>query len=315
MLSHRLYYFLKPYLPWSFRITLRRIAARRRRRRTQAVWPIDPGAAKAPRGWSGWPNKKQFAVILTHDVEGPTGLLRCEQLAKLETKFGLRSSFNFIPEGSYRVSADLRRSLTHAGFEVGVHDLRHDGSLYVSREAFRQQAQRINEHLAAWNAVGFRSGFMYHNTEWLHDLAIEYDASTFDTDPFEPQPDGARTIFPFWVASPDPAGTADGKAGYAELPYTLPQDSTMFLVMQERGIDLWKTKLDWVAQQGGMVLLNVHPDYLEHSSGDATVLTRYEQLLTYLTVEYRGAFWHALPREAAALVRPACPASSARFNS
>ena len=30
-------------------------------------------------------------------------------------------------------------------------------------------------------------------------LNIAYDASTFDTDPFEPQPDGVNTIFPFWV--------------------------------------------------------------------------------------------------------------------
>jgi hypothetical protein len=28
--------------------------------------------------------------------------------------------------------------------------------------------------------------------------------STFDTDPFEPQPDGMGTIFPFWVPNQDP---------------------------------------------------------------------------------------------------------------
>jgi len=32
-------------------------------------------------------------------------------------------------------------------------------------------------------------------------------------------------------------------------------------LMEEKSIDIWK-KLDWVADQGGMVLLNVHPDYL-----------------------------------------------------
>ena len=54
-----------------------------------------------------------------------------------------------------------------------------------------------------WNAVGFRSGFMHHNLDWLHDLEVSYDSSTFDTDPFEPQPDGANTIFPFWVPGPN----------------------------------------------------------------------------------------------------------------
>lgn len=40
---------------------------------------------------------------------------------------------------------------------------------------------------------------MQHKLSWLHELEVEYAKSTFDTDPFEPQPDAARTIFPFWV--------------------------------------------------------------------------------------------------------------------
>jgi hypothetical protein len=96
---------------------------------------------------------------------------------------------------------------------------------------------------------------MLHNLEWLQELEIRYDASTFDTDPFEPQPDGAKTIFPFWV--PRESG-----GGYVELPYTLAQDSTVFLVLKERTIDLWKKKLDWLVERGGMVLLGAHPDYM-----------------------------------------------------
>lgn len=51
-------------------------------------------------------------------------------------------------------------------------------------------------------AVGFRSGFMLRQLDWLHDLNVLYDTSTFDTDPFEPQPEGSRTIFPFHVNPP-----------------------------------------------------------------------------------------------------------------
>ena len=53
--------------------------------------------------------------------------------------------------------------------------------------------------LAEWGASGFRSAFMLRELDWLHELRIKYDASTFDTDPFEPQPEGCQTIFPFWV--------------------------------------------------------------------------------------------------------------------
>jgi hypothetical protein len=34
------------------------------------------------------------------------------------------------------------------------------------------------------------SSFMHHNLKWLASLNIKYSISTFDTDPFEPQPDG-----------------------------------------------------------------------------------------------------------------------------
>ena len=95
--------------------------------------------------------------------------------------------------------AGLRDWLTDRGFEVGVHDLHHDGKLYSSRDEFRLRAKRVNFYLKEWKASGFRSGFMLHNLSWLGDLEIQYDASTFDTDPFEPQPDGVNTIFPFWV--------------------------------------------------------------------------------------------------------------------
>src|SRR6185295_6086223 len=104
---------------------------------------------------------------------------------------------------------------------------------------FFEQSTAINRYLQKWKAVGFRGGFMFHNLDWIHALDVSYDASTFDTDPFEPQPDGVGTIFPFWVQR-------NGSRGYVELPYTLPQDSTLFLLLQEKTIDVWTKKLDWV---------------------------------------------------------------------
>ena len=50
--------------------------------------------------------------------------------------------------------------------------------------------------------------------------------------------------------------------GYVELPYTLPQDSTLFLVLRETTPEIWMRKLDWIAEHGGMVLLDMHPDYM-----------------------------------------------------
>lgn len=291
----RLYYALKPVLPAPARLAARRFLANRVRRRCADTWPIKPGSQLPPPGWTGWPDGYQFALVLTHDVESPKGLERARQLAELEMSLGFRSSFNFIPEGSYRVTAGLRRWLVEHGFEVGVHDHRHDGKLYQSAHRFKASALRINHYLEEWQAVGFRSGFMLRNLDWLQSLDILYDASTFDTDPFEPQPDGASTIFPFWV---------EGRSGrgYAELPYSLPQDSTLFNVFREPNIDIWKRKLDWVAEHGGMALLNVHPDYTNFDGDPGATefpIRFYREFLEYATQRYRGKYWAALPREVA----------------
>ena len=211
-----------------------------------------PGSERAPDGWPGWPDGKQFAFVLTHDVESQEGLAKVRKLAEFEMEHGFRSSFNFIPDGPYQVSAELRQWLVDNGFEVGVHDLHHDGKLYRNREEFRKKAERINEYLIEWQAVGFRSGFMLNRLDWMHDLNVAYDASTFDTDPFEPQPEGMHTIFPFWLPVPLDARGNDSRKGYVELPYTLPQDSTLFLHMREKSPEIWLNKLDWVAERGGM---------------------------------------------------------------
>src|SRR5205814_10010610 len=150
-----------------------------------------------------------------------------------------------------------------------IHDLKHDGHLFASRRGFKRRAERINGYASKWGASGFRSGFMLRNLDWLHDLNMEYDASTFDTDPFEPQPDGRHTIFPFWVPHPN-GGSAthqqstgnSSSRGYVELPYTLPQDSTLFLLLCEKTTDIWRRKLDWIAAHGGMALIDTHPDYM-----------------------------------------------------
>jgi len=241
-------------------------------------------------------------------VESQWGVDRSRQLMRLEKGLGFQSSFNFIPKGSYEVPEQLRKELVRNGFEVGVHDLRHDGKLYRTRGDFSKNAKLINQYLRDWDAVGFRSGFMLHNLNWLHDLNIEYDASTFDTDPFEPQPDNRNTIFPFWI--PAPEGSNNPRGGYVELPYTLPQDSTMFLLLRDKTPELWMRKLDWVAEHGGMVLLNTHPDYMDfqnkHSLGEYPA-SLYQQFLEYIRTKYDGQFWHASPREVAGYVRAQMP--------
>ncbi|MFX0196249.1 MAG: hypothetical protein ACFFCW_09025 [Candidatus Hodarchaeota archaeon] len=262
----------------------------------QNTWPIDERAATPPDGWSGWPDQKKFALVLTHDVETAVGQEKCHDLVRLEKELGFRSCFYFVPE-RYRVSFDLLHYIGSQGFEVGVHGLNHDGRLYHSQKIFKTRAVRINHYLKEWKVVGFRSPSTLHNLDWIHALNIEYDASTFDTDPFEPQPQGVATIFPFFV----PGNSSHD--GYIELPYTIPQDFTLFVLMKENNLQIWKQKLDWIVERGGMALLTTHPDYMTFSgnkrkTGDYPV-DYYLEFLEHIRFKYEGKYWHVLPKEMA----------------
>jgi len=336
-LRNRVYYRVKPFIPQSLRTALRRRLASRLRSGVADVWPIMPGSERPPENWPGWPEGKKFAVVLTHDVEGQAGLDKCRDLMRLELELG-----NFIPEGDYEVPRELREELTQNGFEVGIHDLKHDGRLFASRREFSQRAIQVNHYLAEWKAVGFRSAFMLHKLDWFHELDIEYDTSTFDTDPFEPEPEGLHTIFPLWVPAPenqksevrdqkselgnqkseirnqksDGIRHSAGRAGgYVELPYTLPQDFTLFLLFREQTIDIWLRKLDWIAQHGGMALVDVHPDYLCFDGSTPGPreypATHYRSFLDYVSRQYDGAFWNATPRKVAQFCAGVTKASTA----
>ena len=157
--------------------------------------------------------------------------------------------------------------------------------MYLTRRIFDRHASGIRRCMEKWGVSGFRSPSMHRRLDWLHALNIEYDLSTFDTDPFEPQPDGVNTIFPFWIPH------RDGTTGYVEIPYTLPQDFTLFIILKENSIDIWKQKLDWVASHGGMALLNTHPDYMaldgEKCGAEQFPVQYYHDFLTHIKEQYK----------------------------
>ena len=293
---HDLYYTLKPFVPRRLQIEARRRYAVWQMSKNRHRWPIEPEAGKQPQGWPGWPEGKRFALVLTHDVERAEGQGRCMELMQLEKGLGFRSAFNFVAE-DYPADRMLRTRLVDEGFEIGLHGITHGGNIFKSEKAFRDEARQINRYLKEWNCAGFRAPRMYHDLEKVHNLDIEYDASTFDTDPFEPQPDGVRTIFPFVVQN------GSGERGYVEMPYTLPQDFTLFVLMGHRDIGLWKEKLRWIAENGGMALMITHPDYMSFNGGkkglDEYPAAYYREFLEHVRETYEGQYWNALPREVA----------------
>lgn len=287
---------MKPIIPRRFQIIMRRIIIALKKDRYKHIWPICYKSSRIPEGWSGWPNQKKFALVITHDVETMRGQERCLALMNLEKELGFRSAYFFVPKRS-KNSESIQHELRRNKFEVGIHGLYHDGKLFHSRKIFQERAKQINRIISEWKVSGFRSPATHHNLTWIHDLSIHYDASTFDVDPFEPQNDGMYTIFPFVVE--------DGisRSSYVELPYTLPQDFTIFILMRKTNIDIWKSKLDWIVKNGGMALFITHPDYMNiegrKSAVDEYPVRYYLDILFHIKTRYKNQYWDALPKEIA----------------
>ena len=296
-----LFYRAKPLIPRRAQMSLRRSIARRQRRRHEACgqfprWPIEPllvdrhedalrrrlsrsGASRVPL-LGNWPAGHRFAYILTHDVEGPKGLANVEPLLEIERKHGLASAW-FVVAEDYHVDAAILDAIRAAGGEVGLHGLHHDGRLFQSREHFERQLPRIHRYLREWGAEGFRSPATHRDASWMPELGASYDSSFPDTHPFDAQPGGCCSILPYFLGD------------LVELPITLPQDHTLFELLREPDIALWRTKATWIAEHGGLVTILVHPDY----ALTADRLDPYDQLLAFLR-DLQGG-WHALPREVA----------------
>ncbi len=291
----RLYYGLKPLIPRPVQIGLRKQVARIRRRRHSAAWPILEKAGSQPEKWKGWPDNKKFALAILHDVDNVSGLSDCLRLLDLDLSLGLKASFNFVAE-DYWVPPWFRQKIEDSGFEVALHGLTHDGRHFLSRERFDRSSGKIRRYLDLWKAAGFVAPSMICNQKWLAELEIEWACSTFDTDPFEPQRQDVHTIFPFYVKGPGP------NSGYIEIPYTLPQDHCLFVILEEKDNQIWKRKIDWIAEKGGLAMINVHPDYLNFENKwalDNYPVNFYIDFINYLKEKYEGQYWLALPREIA----------------
>lgn len=296
MLFNNLFYSIKPIIPRGMQLFFRRKISNYKRKKYREQWPIDRLAGKAPENWKGWPDKKRFALVLSHDVDTQKGHDAIPSLIIIEKEYGFRSTFNIVPE-RYNVSKHMIDHIKEEGFEVNIHGLKHDGKLFKSRHIFNERAIKINQYLKQWNSSGFTAPSMICNPEWIHDLNINHSTCTFDTDPFEPQPMPSKTIFPFLVKNKH-----SGKS-YVELPYTLPQDHALFVILKETDIAIWKQKLKWIVGKGGMALLNTHPDYMRFDekicSTEEYPESFYIEFLKHIISGYEGQYWNALPSEIA----------------
>jgi peptidoglycan/xylan/chitin deacetylase (PgdA/CDA1 family) len=291
------FYAIKRFIPRPLQLAIRRLLVRWQGVPTFPAWPLDRSVVRllhlyafcvlcaqdkseAPFRWF-WPRHYRAAITLTHDVEGQEGLRLALGIADLEEELGFRSSFNL--GGWYRPDPGLVRELTRRGFEIGVHGLRHDRSLFANRASFEAQQRPLRDLIKQLGAVGFRSPATHRVFEWIGELPVDYDCSMPHSDPFEPQPGGCCSVWPFFIGP------------VVELPYTLPQDHTLFTLLGHRTPDLWIEQATRIEKDYGLIECLTHPDrgYL----GNARERGMYAEFLR--SMAERPHVWRALPRDVA----------------
>jgi hypothetical protein len=294
----KIYYTFRPLMPVRFRKHLQRMYLSRWRQIAFPRWPVDhtveeifetlvslalssQQSEEMPFVWF-WPEGYSGCLILTHDIETAAGRDRCLDLADLDASYGMKSSFQVVPKNSYDVPRPFLQSLADRGREINLHGLTHDGQLFRDRKQFLEDVKEIRRYAQEYGAAGFRSPVLYRNLDWYADLPFAYDMSVPNVAHLDPQRGGCCTVMPYFVGD------------ILELPLTTTQDYSLFNILGEASIDLWKQQIESVLQNNGLLSFNIHPDYImvEPFRG------LYRQLLAFLqrVCEERNV-WIALPGE------------------
>ena len=294
--ARKFYYLIRGRLPFSFRRQLQRFYFRDWKKLSFPAWPVDftvdtlheeflrllmeaNGVTRVPFIWF-WPEGATNCLIMTHDVETLAGRDFTSQLMDLDDSYGFKASFQVVPEMRYEVPDDYVCEIKKRGFEFNVHDLNHDGRLYLEREEFVRRAARINRYVHRYGARGFRAGSMYRNLDWYDAFEFSYDMSVPNVAHLDPMRGGCCTVMPYFVSK------------IVELPVTTAQDYSLFHILNDYSIDLWKQQLGLIRGRNGLMSFITHPDYLI----ERRARNVYELLLDYLRqMVAREKIWVALP--------------------
>jgi hypothetical protein len=294
----RPYYSLRRFMPAPLRRALQRTYLRDWKTHSFPRWPVDNtvdqilehllllslrsrGIASIPFVWF-WPGGAPSCAIVTHDVETAVGRDRCSWLMDMDDSFGIKASFQIVPEERYSVPPAFLDGIRSRGFEINVHDLNHDGRLFSSREEFVRRAQQINRYVRDFGARGFRSGALYRHPDWFEALEISYDMSIPNAGHLEIQRGGCCTVMPYFIGD------------IVELPLTTTQDYSLFHILQDFSNDVWKNQMESIMARHGLVSFIAHPDYLEVDRARQV----YRTLLDHLSsLREAGRCWVALPGE------------------
>jgi hypothetical protein len=220
---------------------------------------------------------------MTHDVETTAGRDFCDDLMDIDDAFGIKASFQVVPERRYAVPSTYLDTIRERDFEINVQGLDHEGDLFRNRETFLEAAGKINSYARMFEAQGFRSPVLYRNIDWFRDLNFSYDMSVPNVARLEAQRGGCCTVLPYFLPG-----------GMLELPLTTTEDYSLFHILNHYSTTLWKQQMGLILQGHGLMSFIIHPDYVISERGQ----NAYKELLEEICrLRSDDGVWVTLPRE------------------
>jgi hypothetical protein len=114
-------------------------------------------------------------------------------------------------------------------------------------------------------------------------LSFSYDMSIPNVAHLDPQRGGCCTVMPYYLPG-----------GMLELPVTTTQDYSLFHVLGEYSINLWKQQASIILGGHGLIHFIIHPDYITETRAQSV----YQALLEYLNqLRSDHKLWFPLPGE------------------
>jgi len=99
---------------------------------------------------------------------------------------------------------------------------------------------------------------MYRKVDWFKYLCFAYDMSVPNVAHLEPQRGGCCTVMPYFLPG-----------GMLELPLTTIQDYSLFHILQDYSLAVWKQQIQLILDGHGLLSFTIHPDYVRPQRAQA----------------------------------------------
>lgn len=222
-----------------------------------------------------WPEKKKFAVALTHDIDTKHGFRNIGMFSGAEERKGFRSTW-FLVGSYYKKDYNKLDELVKKGHEIGLHGYNHDNKIaYLPLNKIERRLEKCREFTGRYCVKGFRSPSLLNskNLEKALGKYFSYDSTVPTNERYMADSDysGCGSAFPYF------------KEGILEIPISLPMDSSLLFLNWDTGsiFNLWVKKLEWIRAIGGVAVLNVHPE--PHFSGNKKMLDLYKKFIDHIS--------------------------------